>query len=53
MDDVGTAFAFFDGATISLRWAMIHVLEETIRHAGHLDIIRELSDGATGDHCWE
>jgi len=50
--DVGTAFAFFDGATVSLRWAMIHVLEETIRHAGHMDILRELADGAIGDHNW-
>ena len=52
LDDVGTAFAFFDGATVSLRWAMLHVLEETVRHAGQMDILRELSDGATGDHDW-
>jgi hypothetical protein len=26
------------------------MLEETARHAGHLDILRELVDGATGDH---
>jgi hypothetical protein len=26
------------------------VVEETARHAGHMDILRELIDGATGDH---
>jgi hypothetical protein len=26
------------------------MLEETARHAGHMDILRELIDGATGDH---
>jgi hypothetical protein len=31
-------------------WVLIHMLEETARHAGHLDIPRELIDGATGDH---
>jgi len=32
----------------SLRWALIHMIEETGRHAGHADILRELIDGATG-----
>lgn len=32
----------------SLRWMLIHMVEETGRHAGHLDIVRELLDGATG-----
>jgi len=27
---------------------MAHLLEETARHAGHADILRELIDGATG-----
>jgi hypothetical protein len=26
------------------------MIEETARHAGHMDILRELIDGATGDH---
>lgn len=26
------------------------MIEETARHAGHLDILRALIDGATGDH---
>lgn len=38
------------GEPVSLRWVLIHMIEETARHAGHLDIARELIDGATGDH---
>jgi Protein of unknown function (DUF664) len=34
---------------VSLRWIMVHMLEETARHAGHLDIMREQIDGRTGD----
>ena len=32
----------------SLRWIMGHMVEETARHAGHADIVRELIDGTTG-----
>jgi hypothetical protein len=32
----------------SIRWALTHMIEETGRHAGHADIIRELVDGTTG-----
>ncbi len=35
--------------TPSLRWILLHMIEETARHAGHLDIMREQLDGATGD----
>ncbi|MDQ3897352.1 MAG: DinB family protein [Actinomycetota bacterium] len=31
----------------SVRWVLLHVLEETARHAGHADIVRESIDGAT------
>jgi uncharacterized damage-inducible protein DinB len=31
----------------SVRWVLLHVIEETARHAGHADIIREMIDGAT------
>jgi hypothetical protein len=34
---------------VSLRWILVHVLEETARHAGHLDVMREAIDGQTGD----
>lgn len=33
---------------VSLRWVLAHLLEETARHAGHADILRELTDGETG-----
>jgi uncharacterized damage-inducible protein DinB len=33
----------------SLRWIMLHMIEETARHNGHLDAIRELVDGVTGE----
>ncbi|HWD79161.1 MAG TPA: DUF664 domain-containing protein, partial [Kribbella sp.] len=32
----------------SLRWILIHMVEETARHVGHLDAMRELLDGETG-----
>src|SRR5215469_8699760 len=38
-----------DGAEpVNLRWVLAHLLEETARHAGHADILRELIDGSTG-----
>ena len=30
------------------RWAIMHLIEETARHVGHMDITRELLDGRTG-----
>jgi Protein of unknown function (DUF664) len=33
---------------VNLRWVLMHLLEETARHAGHADILRELIDGTTG-----
>jgi hypothetical protein len=47
LEDTGTNSR---GETVSLRWVLIHMIEETARHAGHMDIVRELIDGATGDH---
>jgi uncharacterized damage-inducible protein DinB len=32
----------------SLRWILLHMIEETARHAGHADILRELLDGEKG-----
>jgi hypothetical protein len=37
-----------NGKTRDLRWAMLVVIQETARHAGHADIIREQIDGQTG-----
>ncbi|MYS87862.1 DinB family protein [Embleya scabrispora] len=36
------------GSSPSVRWALTHMIEETGRHAGHADILRELVDGTTG-----
>ncbi len=36
------------GEATDLRWILLHLIEETARHAGHLDIARELLDGRTG-----
>jgi uncharacterized damage-inducible protein DinB len=47
LETVGTSW---DGHPVSMRWVAIHMLEEDARHAGHLDIVRELIDGSTGDH---
>ena len=33
----------------TMRWIMVHMIDETARHAGHADILRELTDGATGE----
>lgn len=32
----------------SVRWVLLHIIEETARHTGHADIVRESVDGATG-----
>jgi uncharacterized damage-inducible protein DinB len=33
---------------VTLRWILFHLVEETARHNGHLDILREMADGVTG-----
>jgi uncharacterized damage-inducible protein DinB len=33
---------------VTLRWILSHLLEETARHNGHIDILRELADGTRG-----
>jgi uncharacterized damage-inducible protein DinB len=47
LDATGTSWS---GADVSMRWVLVHMIEETARHAGHVDILRELIDGTTGDH---
>jgi hypothetical protein len=34
-------------AAWSVRWVLLHLIEETARHAGHADLLREAVDGAT------
>jgi uncharacterized damage-inducible protein DinB len=36
------------GGPFTLRYVLLHLIEETSRHNGHLDILRELADGVTG-----
>jgi uncharacterized damage-inducible protein DinB len=52
LDDVMRAPVLIDGEPewrASMRWILIHMIEEYARHAGHLDFLRERIDGITGD----
>ncbi len=37
-----------EGQQWSLRWVLTHLIEETARHNGHADLLREAIDGSTG-----
>jgi uncharacterized damage-inducible protein DinB len=41
--------AWPDGRSPSLRWILVHLIEEYARHNGHADLIRESVDGLTGE----
>ncbi|MEA2451511.1 MAG: hypothetical protein QOG04_221 [Actinomycetota bacterium] len=45
LDHEGKSWA---GVTVSMRWVLLHMIEETARHAGHADIVRELIDSSVG-----
>ena len=54
IDDLGQAVPVPDAPWFpddveawSVRWVLLHLIEETARHAGHADIVREMVDGAT------
>ena len=47
LDDLGQ-FPEYRATETTLRWIMLHMIEETARHAGHMDAIRELLDGQKG-----
>jgi hypothetical protein len=51
LDALGSVGGRFgsDPAPPTLIWILFHVLQEYARHAGHLDIARELADGAVGE----
>jgi hypothetical protein len=38
-----------NGMHVDLRWVLLHLIEETARHAGHADLLREAVDGTTGE----
>ena len=44
--DLDTPCAWPEMADQNLRWVALHMIEETARHAGHADIIRETIDGS-------
>jgi uncharacterized damage-inducible protein DinB len=48
LTDPGPRRSRHGGSAPSRRWTLTHLIEETARHAGHADILRELIDGATG-----
>jgi hypothetical protein len=49
LDIVSTATHPQTGEGFSLRWIMLHMIEETARHNGHVDLIREAIDGSVGE----
>jgi uncharacterized damage-inducible protein DinB len=38
-----------DGRHFTLRWVLLHLIEETARHAGHADFLRQAIDGTVGE----
>lgn len=37
------------GEHVTMRWVLLHLIEETARHNGHIDLLREMADGVRGD----
>ena len=46
LDDRGTVLE--TGRIVSLRWVLVHMVDEYSRHNGHADLLRQAIDGATG-----
>ena len=49
LDDAAAGAAPADQTPYSLRWIMFHMIEETARHIGHADLLREAIDGQVGE----
>jgi uncharacterized damage-inducible protein DinB len=49
LEDTGTRIRNGQEQVYSLRWILIHMIEEYARHNGHADLLRERIDGATGE----
>lgn len=47
--ELADAVPFRDNGPLNVRWVLAHMIEETARHAGHLDLLREQLDGETGE----
>jgi uncharacterized damage-inducible protein DinB len=48
LDDVSVSTRI-GGKPFTLRWVILHLIEETARHAGHADLLREAIDGGVGE----
>ena len=46
--DLDTRGKHHSGLTVSLRWMVFNVLQDTLRHTGHADVVREMIDGRVG-----
>jgi len=49
LDQLSVATSRRTGRHWDLRWVLLHMIEETARHAGHADLLREAIDGSTGE----
>ena len=49
LDDIARGTGAAGQAGYSLRWILLHIIEETARHNGHADLLREAIDGETGE----
>jgi hypothetical protein len=49
LDALSVKIAAAEGTPFSLRWILVHLIEETARHNGHVDLLREAIDGLTGE----
>jgi hypothetical protein len=49
LDALAAAGRSQTGEVFTLRWILLHMIEETARHNGHADLLREAVDGATGE----
>jgi uncharacterized damage-inducible protein DinB len=47
--DQPSAFKDDNDWHFTLRWVLLHMIEETARHAGHADLLREAIDGVVGE----
>jgi uncharacterized damage-inducible protein DinB len=47
--ELDATFRNRNDVAISLRWVLVHMIEEYARHLGHADLLRERIDGVTGD----
>lgn len=48
LDDLSVNVRPRTGQRVNVRWILLHMIEETARHAGHADLLREAIDGTRG-----